>query len=653
MYKANSIAYTGLVERGRIFKFLHGLNFEYDSIRVQILGKEKLPSLFKVFFIVRSEETRRSVMLDKGNSNTGSVMATRKGPTKRSTFKGKPFTKSSHGEYYTYCKRSRHTKDTYYKHYGKEKVLERISGNKGSTQMWVNQTTSDKENVIENPSTLELDQDIQAFSKEDMDHLRGLLNSRTKPLGSCGLTMNGKSSYNISGLVPQSIWILDSGETNHMTSFPSYFTSYLKESKKKLITVANGDHVPIAGSGNVQLHSSLSLYNVLHVPKLANYLICIHRLIQDWNYVVKFFCSHCVIQNLTTRRTIGVAKEQGGLYYLQHTKIGNNTNKEELPSSQQTTSKTWAASQIWLYHKYLGHPPFGLLKKMFPNLFTKAFVQSFNFEPFDLIHYDIWGPTNNFILWAKWFVSFIDDCTLVTWIFLMKHKYEKSIKRLQSNNGTNFVNLEFSKFLKDNGVVHEMTCVNTPQQNGFAERKNCHLLEGETVPTSTYLINRLPTSKSKCPSQKLATKFEMKVLEKLKYFLGIKVAYSKQGIFISQRKYVLDLLKETGKLGCNTLGVPIEQNHRIGCKESPIIEKSQYQRLMGKLIYLSHTRPDIAYVVSVVSQFSMILGKGTFSRLKGSSNRRSTSRYCMFLGGNLVTWRSKKQNLVTQSSAKA
>ncbi|RDX58248.1 hypothetical protein CR513_62446, partial [Mucuna pruriens] len=82
-----------------------------------------------------------------------------------------------------------------------------------------------------------------------MDRLRALLNSTSKHLGSCGLTMK----------VPQSIWILDSEATDHMTPFPSYFTSYLKVSKKKLITVDNGDYVPIAGSGNIQLYSSSSL----------------------------------------------------------------------------------------------------------------------------------------------------------------------------------------------------------------------------------------------------------------------------------------------------------------------------------------------------------------------------------------------------------
>ncbi|RDX98644.1 hypothetical protein CR513_18402, partial [Mucuna pruriens] len=92
---------------------------------------------------------------------------------------------------------------------------------------------------------------------------------------------------------------------------------------------------------------------------------------------------------------------------------------------------------------------------------------------------------------------------------LDKNQFDKSIKRLQSNTNTKFVNLEFSKFLKDNCVVHKLTCVNTPQQNGISERKNRHLLEvtrvllfqmyvpnvywGEAVLTATYLINRLAT----------------------------------------------------------------------------------------------------------------------------------------------------------------
>ncbi|RDY11984.1 putative mitochondrial protein, partial [Mucuna pruriens] len=177
--------------------------------------------------------------------------------------------------------------------------------------------------------------------------------------------------------------------------------------------------------------------------------------------------------------------------------------------------------------------------------------------------------------------------------------------------------------------------------------------------------------------EKLATQFEIKELGKLKYFLGIEVAYSKQGIFISQMKYVLDLFKETRKLGCKSLEVPIEQNHKIGCEESPIIEKSQYQRLVEKLIYLSHTRLDIAYVVSVISQFihdprerhlqasprkrllfrkEETLSMDIYTNVDYAESvvdRKSAFGYCMFLGGNLVTWRSKKQNVVARSSAEA
>ena len=86
--------------------------------------------------------------------------------------------------------------------------------------------------------------------------------------------------------------------------------------------------------------------------------------------------------------------------------------------------------------------------------------------------------------------------------------------------------------------------------------------------------------------------------------MGIEVAHSRNGIFISQQKYILDLLQETGMLGCKPSETPIEQNHKLGeATEDAMVDKGRYQRLVGKLIYLSYTRPDIAYAVSVVSQF--------------------------------------------------
>jgi hypothetical protein len=185
----------------------------------------------------------------------------------------------------------------------------------------------------------------------------------------------------------------------------------------------------------------------------------------------------------------------------------------------------------------------------------------------------------------------------------------------------------------------------------------------------------------------LAQEFEVKDLGRLRYFLGIEISRGPKGMFLSQRKYILDLLKETGMLGCRPATTPIDQNHRLSKDAGTPVDRECYQRLVGRLIYLSHTRPDIAFAVSVVSQFMhdprsshmeavyRILrylkscpGKGLLYTRQGNlhvecytdadwagslDDRRSTSGYCVFVGGNLVDWRSKKQSVVARSTAEA
>jgi hypothetical protein len=81
-------------------------------------------------------------------------------------------------------------------------------------------------------------------------------------------------------------------------------------------------------------------------------------------------------------------------------------------------------------------------------------------------------------------------------------------------------------------------------------------------------------------------------------------ARSKEGIFINPRKYILDLLGETGLLGYNAAETPIEPNLKLhAAKTGEVKDREQYQRLIGRLIYLSHTHPDIAFAVNMVSQF--------------------------------------------------
>ena len=148
---------------------------------------------------------------------------------------------------------------------------------------------------------------------------------------------------------------------------------------------------------------------------------------------------------------------------------------------------------------------------------------------------------------------------------------------------------------------------------GYKQSNSDHTLfikhkEGKVTALIVYVDDMVLTGDDPCEmkalQEYLATKFEMKDLGQLKYFLGIEVARLRHGVLLSQRKYVLDILTETGMLDCKPEEKPMEMNHKLEIlPDQALTDNGRYQRLVGRLIYLSHTRPDISYAVSVVSQF--------------------------------------------------
>jgi hypothetical protein len=159
------------------------------------------------------------------------------------------------------------------------------------------------------------------------------------------------------------------------------------------------------------------------------------------------------------------------------------------------------------WHYRLGHPSFAYLKTLFPEKFKDLNITTLQCEicqfakitksvyakvpylkshPFHLIHSDVWGPSRvKHVTGARWFVTFIDDHSRVTWLFLMKDKSEvgavfqtfynmvstqfsTKIKILKTDNAKEYFESNLCCFLKDRGIIHISSCVETPQQNGIA-----------------------------------------------------------------------------------------------------------------------------------------------------------------------------------------
>lgn len=186
----------------------------------------------------------------------------------------------------------------------------------------------------------------------------------------------------------------------------------------------------------------------------------------------------------------------------------------------------------------------------------------------------------------------------------------------------------------------------------------------------------------------LSSEFNMKDMRELRYFLGIEVDQQQDRIFLSQKKYTLDLLDDYNMQNCKPLKLPMDSHLKLTAdKGEPLTNPIEYQKLVGKLIYLTLTHSDIAYTVHILSKFmhkptsihlqaakrvlrylskdpgqGILLANHSKAHLTAycdsdwggcPSTTRSTSGFCILLGSSPISWKSKRQSVVTRSTAEA
>jgi Reverse transcriptase (RNA-dependent DNA polymerase)/Integrase core domain/gag-polypeptide of LTR copia-type/GAG-pre-integrase domain len=510
-------------EHDQIFRFLASLTSEFEETRRDILMRSELPSLNTVYAILQSEETRKKVMgrdhkvnSSYHNSENSAHFSSSKTGDNTKWSKGKD--KKGNRPHCDHCNRSGHIKEKCWvlHPYLKPARSQPPEGylaaqpENGSMQHKLDQLTKQIEYLMKS---------CAPSADPTSAATNGEVSNAVKHVGKhCALSTSSYSKI-----------IVDSGATDNMFVSNKLLTKWQSVNPYPHVVVANGLQIPTNGSGRAQIFSKET--DVTVVPELKANLLSVSKCTNQWDCNIIFTPQKVVFQDRGSGMTIGEGRLIEGLYVI----------RPELSALMATRTNVSSAT---LWHQRLGHPSDRILhlfdlslihdtKTCHPCQFAKLHRLPFpehsnkSNKLFELIHSDVWGNSpidskEGF----KYFVTFIDDKSRATWLYLLKSKKEVSsvfqkfynmvenqfnttVKFLRTDNGTEYLNHDFQNFLCSKGIMHQTSCVGTPQQNGIAERKNRHLLEvtrallfsanlpkiywSYAVLTGCYLINRLPS----------------------------------------------------------------------------------------------------------------------------------------------------------------
>ncbi|KAK2986388.1 hypothetical protein RJ640_026652 [Escallonia rubra] len=423
------------------------------------------------------------------------------------------------------------------------------------------------------------------------------------------------------------------------------------------VTFGDNSQGRIKGKGTIGKEPH-SIENVLYVEGLKHNLLSISQF-SDKGFKVIFEASQCTILSLKNNETILVGSRDNNVYSIELNALAN----------QDVKCLSAISETSWLWHRRLGHMHMEHLK----DISSKELVRGLPKIKFEKD-------------------KVCDACQMES-INVTFDETNPFLRR------TNIVNVDdMDNDLRTLDISD--TLQGNPKEIDLGEQPSRSQEENEeAINDASNLDNsqELPkdwTYKKDHPSDQIlgnpsSGEFEMSMMGELTFFLGLQIKQSKDGIFINQAKYTKELLKRFDMEASNAFDTPMSSSLKLDKDEKgKDVDIKRYRGMIGSLLYLTASRPDIMFSVCLCARFQacpkeshLIAVKRILRYLKGThdlglwfprntsffdligysdadyagckTERKSTSGGCQFLGHSLVSWSSKKQNSVALSTTEA